>query len=426
MRKLTFLRIFLLTAFLILLTGCYDSREVDDEIYVISIGLDKGTTNKVRLTIQYPTYMDDTGGSGGQQGEMGGMESPKKQGKSNIHTIECSTILEGIDMLGMAISRRVSLMHAKMVVFSEEFAREGIGSYLAPVTRYRETRTSMAVVVVRGTAEDFIKEVRTNIGGTISKAVEFMFLQARYNNYFPYVHFKDLYRNMVSSYQQPVAIYGGVNNFDNIPDQAVEEPPLVVKKGFLPGQLPRRGVAKREFTGVAVFSGDKMVGVLDSYETTYYLMLTGRFPTGAVTFEDPNAPGTAIVLDLRNGRKPRIKARIQDGKPIIDINVKLEGEIESIQSRINYEERGMLEALNQHIQQVLYDDMMKLIEKVQKEYKADIFGFGRYLAANFATIQEWEEYNWLSRFSEAQINLDLDVHIRRTGMMRKSPFIWSN
>ncbi len=325
MRKLTFLRIFLLTAFLILLTGCYDSREVDDEIYVISIGLDKGTTNKVRLTIQYPTYMDDTGGSGGQQGEMGGMESPKKQGKSNIHTIECSTILEGIDMLGMAISRRVSLMHAKMVVFSEEFAREGIGSYLAPVTRYRETRTSMAVVVVRGTAEDFIKEVRTNIGGTISKAVEFMFLQARYNNYFPYVHFKDLYRNMVSSYQQPVAIYGGVNNFDNIPDQAVEEPPLVVKKGFLPGQLPRRGVAKREFTGVAVFSGDKMVGVLDSYETTYYLMLTGRFPTGAVTFEDPNAPGTAIVLDLRNGRKPRIKARIQDGKPIIDINVKLEG-----------------------------------------------------------------------------------------------------
>ncbi len=86
----------------------------------------------------------------------------------------------------------------------------------------------------------------------------------------------------------------------------------------------------------------------------------------------------------------------------------------------------MLEALNQHIQQVLYDDMMKLIEKVQKEYKADIFGFGRYLAANFATIQEWEEYNWLSRFSEAQINLDLDVHIRRTGMMRKSPFIWSN
>lgn len=405
------------TLFSSVLTGCYDAREVDDEIYAVAIGIDKGVENKVRITIQYPTYK-----SGGSGGGIGAGEQ-NKQDSSNVHTIECPSIIEGLDMYGMAVSRKVSLMHVKMLVFSEDIARADISSFAAAMQRFREARSSAAMVVVKGTAENFLLENKSNIGGTISKAIEEMFLQARYSNYFPYVHFVDFYRNMVSPYQQPIAIYGGVNDFKQLKDKEVDKPPLVVGQGFKPGELPRRGVAKREFTGVAVFRGGKMVGSLDSYETTYYLMMMGQFNRGAVTVEDPNAEGKAIVLNVRNNRKPKIKTSIKDGKATVNIKLDLEADIQSIQSKVSYENPELLEDLNKKVAEVLHNGMKKMVKKTQKEFKSDIFGFGKYIAANFLTIQDFQNYNWLAQYPQSEVNIDVAFSIRRSGLILKSiPF----
>lgn len=400
----------------LLLTGCYDAREVDDEIYPISIGLDKGVNNKIRLTIQYPTYRDGGGASG-----AGGAPSQTMQDNSNIHTFECPTFIEGIDMMGMAISRKVSFMHTKMLVFSEDLAKEGVGPFVSAIHRFRETRSTMAIVVVKGvTAEQFILENKSNIGGTISKSTELMFLQAKYSNYFPYIKFKDFYKDMLSPYQQSAAIYGGVNDFNKLSNVKLKNPPLITGQGFKPGELPRKGVAKREYTGVAVFVGDKMVGDLDSYETTYLLMILGKFPKGALSFEDPENPEKAIVLDMRNSRKPKVKAYFKEGKPVIDLEVRLEADIETIQSRTNYENKKGIKRLNEYTGQILQEGMKKLIKKTQQEYKSDIFGFGRYMAAKFSTIQDFEKYNWLSRYPDAEINVKSTVEIRRSGTMFRS------
>jgi spore germination protein KC len=400
----------------VLLTGCYDAREVDDEVYTISIGMDKGVDNKIRLTIQYPTYR-----GGSNSSVIGGSDGENLQENNIIHTLECPSIVEGIDMMGMSVSRRVSLMHTKMLVFSEELAREGVGNFVSAIQRFRESRSTMAIVVVKGvTAENFIKENKSNIGGTISKVTELMFLQAKYSNYFPYIKFRDFYKDMLSPYKESIAIYGGVNDFNNLSTQKVKDPPLVTKQGFKPGELPRKGVAKREYTGIAVFNGDKMVGALDSYETSYYLMIMGKFPKGAVTFEDPADTDKAIVLDMRNNRKPKVKAYLRDGKPVIDLEVQLEADIETIQSRINYENRKGLQILNEYTAKLIQEDMRKLIKKTQKEYRSDIFGFGRFMAAKFPTIQDFEKFNWLNQYGDAEINVKTTVEIRRSGTMFRS------
>lgn len=399
------------------LTGCYDSREIDDEVYAVSIGVDKGVDNKLRITIQYPTYKSETGGSGSEPGKQG---SANLQSGSNIDTIEAPTIIEGIDMYGMTISRRVSLMHAKMLVLSEDLAREGVGYFMGAFKRFRELRSTMAIAVVSGKAEDFILENKSNIGGSISKATEQMFLEAVYSNYFPVVRFSDFYKAMISTYSQPIATYGGVNDFSKMRNTNVKSPTLNVLQGFLPGNLPRRGDVKSEFTGTAVFDGDKMVGSLDSYETTYYLMMIGKFPIGAVTLVDPHAPGKAIVLDMRNGRTPKIKAYFIQGRPVIDVYLNMEADVESIQSRINYEDLGKIQELNLYIRDNLLKGMQALVKKTQVELNSDIFGYGRYVAANFGTIQDWEKYKWLNHYKEAKVNINLEVNIRRTGLMLTS------
>jgi spore germination protein KC len=59
--------------------------------------------------------------------------------------------------------------------------------------------------------------------------------------------------------------------------------------------------------------------------------------------------------------------------------------------------------------------MNHTIKKTQKELKADIFGFGEHMAGNFFTIEDWEAFDWLSRYPDAKVNVSLNLKIRRTG-----------
>lgn len=414
----------LVTSMIICFSGCYDAREIDDEVYAISIGIDKGVENKLRLTVQYPTYKSD--GGTGESSVQSGDKSKNVQQGSNVHTIEAPTLLEGIDMLSMAISRRVSLMHTKWLVFSEDFAKLGVSGYIGGFERFRETRTTMNIIVTKGKAEDFIKENKSDIEISLSKSIELFLEQSRTSGFFPQVMFSEFYRYLLSSYRQPVALYGGINDFKNLEDVNVQDPPFVAGKGFLPGELPRRGVVKRELVGIAIFNGGKMIGNLDSYETTYFMMLTGNYKSGRISIPDKYSPQNAVVFDLHSSGKPKVKAYIKDGKPTIDLKIKINSEIYAIPSRTDYEKLPMTKDIEEQIEAFLLKGMKDTIKKTQEQYGTDIFGFGGWMAGNFFTIDEWEDYNWLEHYKEAVINLDLQVDVQRTGLIFNSrPFFSS-
>lgn len=406
----------LLTAAILasLLAGCFDAREIDDEVYAISVGVDKGKAAKLRLTIQYPTYMGPGGAE--SQGGSSGDENKKAQSGSLVHTIEAPTMLEAIDMLSTSISRRVSLIHAKWLIFSEEYAREGIDGYIAGLERYKETRPSMSVVVVKGTAEDFITANESRIGGSLSKSVELLLSQSKFTGIFPMVEFMDFHTAMVSPYKCPIALYGGINDFDFKDDAAK----LDGRKGFIPGETPRSSVSKREIAGMAVFHTGKMAGYLDAYETAAYLMIKGQYKSGMMSIPDKNHPDKRIVFDVHKSRPTKIKAYFKDGRPVIDVLVDLEAEIYAIQSDTRYERLDLTQELEEQIREFLLESMKHTIKKTQKELRADIFGFGENMAGNFFTIEEWESFEWFDQYPDVEINTDLKLKIRRTGTIFQS------
>lgn len=406
------------------LTGCFDAREIDDAVYAISVGIDKGTQYKVRLTIQYPTYL--SGGGGETKKGSTGAEKKNAQPGSNVHTIEAPTMLEAVDMFSVAMSRHVSLMHVKWFIFSEEFAREGIEAYIAGLERYRETRSSTSVLVTRGTAEEFILENQSTIGESLSKSVELFLAQSSETGFFPWVKFLDLYNAVFSPYKCAIALYGGINQFNQAPGVKETAASVESRKGLLPGEVPRLGTIKRELVGLAVFQGGKMTGYLDAYETAFYLMIIGKYSGGKISIPDKYSPANTIVFDLHKSRTPKVKAVFKDGKPVIDLNIELESEVFVIQSRVDYENLSLAGELENQIKQYVLEGIKYTVKKTQKELKADIFGFGEKVAGNFGTIEEWEAYNWLSHYPEATVNITLDVKVRRTGLINHSSPIFSN
>ncbi len=406
----------------IFMTGCYDATEIDDEVYTLVIGADKGVNNKVRVTVQYPTYQDGGGGGGGGGGSEGGGGESKIRDVSGtvIVTAEAPTILEAMNVMNNSVPRRISLRHTKMFVVSEDYARSGIGHYLAPMVRFREARRIMQVVVCDGTAEGFIEENKSLIGPNMSKSMELMASQSENTAFFPRATFHDFYKAALSHYQQPYAAYAGLNDFKAMEAESVgAEPPLRTEHDIKPGKLPLKGTAKREFSGTAVFDGDKMVGYLNQFETRYFLMVSGEFKRAIMTIEDKNKPGAAIPLDVRLGRKPVIKGRIENGVPVIDISLNIEADIGAIQSRIDYESLDNIEELNGIIGKHIEDGVKKTVAKTQN-LGTDIFGFGYYFADDFLTIQEWEKYKWNGKYRNAKVNVKVDANVRRTGLMFES------
>lgn len=425
MRKISLLLI-VISMVSIAVTGCTtDSREIDDQIYALTLGADKGVDNKIRLTVQFPTYKEGGGGGavgmkkGGGGGDGGGGESGQVDG-TIVQTVEAPSILEAINWFNTSTSRRISLVHVKEIVFSEDFARQGIRNYIEPLARFREARRIMQISICRGSAEDYVKDNRTLIGTSISKAMELMSTQSDNTGFFPRTSFQEFYRNTLSPYGQAYTSYTGLNDFQHLRPLTEAASPLKLHSEYLPGDEPRKGDLKREFIGVAVFDGDKMVGSLNAYETRYFLMVNGKFKRGTFTFEDRNSPGSVIPFDLRPGRNPKIKVAFDNGVPVIDVKLNIEADIGAIQSRIPYEKIYRIGELNNMLEDTVRNGVKKVIEKTQREWGADIFGFGYYAAGHFFTITEFEKYNWLKHYKEAKVNVEVLANVRRTGIMSES------
>jgi spore germination protein KC len=408
-----------------LFSGCYDRREVDDLSYVIAIGFDKGTVNPLRMTIQYAIPLAIGGGGGGDGGGSGGGGESKSTG---LVTVEAPTLYSGLNMLNNFIGKQLYLSHAKVAVFSEELARNGdMHDYLHAMVRGREFRPNMNIVVSRGSAENYITSIKPVQEADPAKYYELKFSTYTYTGFTANTELSSFYNFQESTSKQPVATLVGVGNYEASKDidpakstaaEKGRDKPLM--GDYRAGEIPKAGDIKGETLGLAVFDGSKMTGELDGQESTMFLMATGQFDHAFLTFPDPGSKDSHVVVNLKQSRMPKYKIEFVDGKPQISLSIKLEGDFLSIQSGINYEEGPKLIEFEDSSEQFIKNEILRLLNRTAKELHSDIFGFGRFEKANFLTWNEWKDFDWLKKYRDASFNVEVDLKIRRTGLMIRS------
>ncbi|MCX7711450.1 MAG: Ger(x)C family spore germination protein [Clostridia bacterium] len=406
----------LLSYMCILFTGCFDAQEVTEWAYVYSIGMEKGVTDKLRMTVQMPSMK---GGKGG------GSEGGQEQGNIETITIDCPSFYAGVNMINSFVSRQINYMHAKYLVFSESLAREGIDSYITAFIRGRQIRRQMNVIITKGSASDFLKAHSVAISSSLSKKQQNLMDQGSNTGFFSDVTYGDMLDEAKAPYGQPIAILAAINDEGKFkPGEGTGQLPFKTSGDYYAGDLARRGGSKAEFLGTAIFDGGKMVGELNGDETRILLMLRNQFHRAFYAVRDPKMPNKTITMDVRGQKNPNIKVRFEGDKPVIDAKVFLEGDVLAIQSTIDYESKELKPILENEFRKLIKEQMDKTIKKCQL-VNSDVFRFGSFAAMHFPTIPEWEEYNWLKRFKDAQVNTEVDFRIRRTGTMLKSSELFS-
>lgn len=110
MNKMYILVILFLILIAVSISGYDDERGLETVAYAVAVGLDKGDTNTLKLSIQFAVLSDS------------GAENSTQSQESTVSIVECDSIDSGINLLNSYISKTVNLSHCKAIVISEELA----------------------------------------------------------------------------------------------------------------------------------------------------------------------------------------------------------------------------------------------------------------------------------------------------------------
>ena len=185
------------------------------------------------------------------------------------------------------------------------------------------------------------------------------------------------------------------------------------------GYLPRIRVAETEkqkylqVLGAEMVKGGKAVGDLNAQEARGLLWVQNKIKSTIVVvpLDDQNHYASIEIL--------RSKTRIQpsyDGKQLrIRITVKPTGNIGELDSPPYPLNVQMYKTLEEKQDEIIKDEIQKLIEKAQKK-KADIFGFEDFV--HRAYPQEWKEWkgNWPEVFANTSIIVEVKSHLLQNGL----------
>lgn len=399
----------LLVVISLLIVGCHTAKETEDVSYITVMGIDKADNDKLKITyrIEIPRAVGTTQGTG---------QEPKS-GPTVINSIIAPNSAEAHNLLSATMSRYANLSHTKAILVSEELARHGVGDILAPLVRYREYRGTMLILVVKGKAENYMLSNQPKIDYLPSKFYESFVAHADESSYFMRTDIHDFYLRLKNPGSSAYASYVAPNPVTGDDKPAKEKLAKNKADAYLAGEIPRTGTENPvEFAGAAIFSGDKMVGTLDTQQVRIQCLLQNNLPAGFWIMSDPLQEQKPINVTLRNGSKPHFDVSLVDGQEIIKIDVFLEGEITGIPSGINYEKNQLLDMLEGEISSLVAIEIQDFIRLTQ-QLGSDVVGFGRYLRPRLSSYRDLEKLNLEELYRNAAVEIKVATKIRRTGLV---------
>ena len=195
MKKTCFLLILIILS--PLLTGCYDSVSIEETAYAIAIGIDRGTNNTIRLSLQFSIPEGDDGSESGG----GGQSSSTK-----VISVDAVNIDSGINLINSHISKKVNLSHAKVIVISQSLASEGISEYIFTLANNIQVRPNANIIISRGDASDFLDKSHPALEALSARYYDIILNSSRYTGHSDNVHLAEFHSSILDSSRQAYAI----------------------------------------------------------------------------------------------------------------------------------------------------------------------------------------------------------------------------
>ena len=318
----------------------------------------------------------------------GGAGQPLTIGAEAVWNV--SAIGRNVSMCYVNLQQRLQdelfLGHTRVLVISEDLAREGLSRYMNFFRNNPEFRRLSYLLISENKAEDLLN--------TFPKTAN---LQA--------IYLMNLIEDEIQRQTMPdlpfieIAIRDVTSGVDPIA--------VLISSDKETGNI--------KYSGLAVFRGDRMVGKLDVEETWSYLQLAEGKLSGLQVVRDVESEIGRLSIVFKDLKRKMRLVLTEKGNFKFECKLSFEGIIFSQEVPAVYTKEIYLDQLENRVSTEVKREIETVFYKVQQKYNADIFGFGELVKAYMP--EEWKRIeDWHEEFKKVELELDVETIIRRSGM----------
>lgn len=381
-RKLIILLI--ITFIISLLTGCQTSREMNELLIATAIGVEK-TQDGYFLTVQTLNPKE--------------MASESRTTFTPVTTyhIEGSNLLEAFRRMTTVTPSKIYVSHVRIIVFGEELAKYGLNDLLDFLSRDHEMRGDSLVLVAKNSTPDDILRILTAMENVPSNKV-YNALEIATFSWAPLkkVTGDELVAVLMNEGENPVlpgiSIEGDKNLGEVSKTLENVNPSAILKIGPL-----------------AAFKKDKLVGWLNEDESAGYNYINDTVK-GTVEVISCSAGGKIGIEIFRT--KSNVNGKVISGKPEINVEIKVEGDVDDVESKIDLSKPESIKELERALEKKILKKAAAAIKKAQTEFDSDIFGFGE--AIHRADYKVWKDLkkNWDTEFVSLPVIISVTAELK--------------
>ena len=396
-RKAFLIFLFVIFIPVVLLSGCADRKEIDDYAYVIAFGIDKADGEKYKFTVSLANVnaIGETKGSGNTV---------------NVSAV-AADFYSALDIINNNISKKINLSHTKLIVFSAETARGGIKSFTDSFVRELKIRPG-TIVAVSENCGDYLENLSPVLEVNPEKYFKEIF-ETDNTNYSVRSYLSDFFYSSNGADKTMILPVLGVMGEDALENSDADENknPLG-ENDFSVDEIPIKAKNKAMVSGIAYFSGDKMIAQGSLHENIYHLLLTKSARKTAYAVKNE---GEIFSVSLSEFKKPEISVECSENPKIF---VKLFIDCETVYLPDKVSEKLGSDGLEKLVSEDLTKNIKSYLAKSSKFLKTDTENFSRCAKKNFLTQKAWNEYNWSEKYKNAEFDVAVEVNVAKFGVLK--------
>lgn len=372
----------IITLFILLISsGCYNYKEINDMAIVSSIGIDKDNKNdKYIVSAQI----------------MNSKESENSEDSQiTVYTKEGDTVHEALRNITLKSPRKLYGNHLSKIVLSEEVAKEGIDNILDTFNRVTEVRNEFIITIVK---EDKASDVLKVLTTTESIPAEYVKLSLKIADKTSGLTYATKLDEFISLYLKK-----GIDPV--VPVLKIDKKE---KKGTTINNITTTNpISKIVIEDLAVTNKGKLETYLKNEEVIGYNFLRNQIQKMIIPVKCDDENNYASISILKN--KTKSSAEKKDNKYIINFNINSEAIITEYNCKKDLTDEKVIKELEKDTEKKIKRYIKKSLNK-QKETKGKFLGLERIIYLDYPKYKN-EDYS---------VKYNVNVNLVRKGEIRNS------
>ena len=372
----------IITLFILLISsGCYNYKEINDMAIVSSIGIDKDNKNdKYIVSAQI----------------MNSKESEDSEDSQiTVYTKEGDTVHEALRNITLKSPRKLYGNHLSKIVLSEEVAKEGIDNILDTFNRVTEVRNEFIITIVK---EDKASDVLKVLTTTESIPAEYVKLSLKIADKTSGLTYATKLDEFISLYLKK-----GIDPV--VPVLKIEKKE---KKGTTINNITTTNpISKIVIEDLAVTNKGKLETYLKNEEVIGYNFLRNQIQKMIIPVKCDDENNYASISILKNKTKSNTEKK--DNKYIINFNINSEAIITEYNCRKDLTDEKVIKELEKDTEKKIKRYIKNSLNK-QKETKGKFLGLERIIYLDYPKYKN-EDYS---------VKYNVNVNLVRKGEIRNS------